>query len=310
MNMIQSRQNLLAFAFAAILLVPLAAPRGAEPEMQNLRSGSRHPDVVCTLGGEVGAAAEASINRFRSAPFDSLPWIRADLTGEKASEFDEAGWGHILFRPFKNYSGDISGRFIEIMAMNSRGDLQCASRVQGPAGGGAEASASGRLFCRVRTGSTGRRPLIIKDIYRGTMMPALWGNARLLCGLVEASRAFPDDRPCWRRRAGSVTSMSAIPRFADPARMSEYTGGGTYAAGYVTCYFPAMEGLVKLHALTGERKYLETAITMAAFYKHLTGCRSTMPTACFVTRFRYSCFSKQPGMRRAWNASRNAGMNS
>ena len=42
--------------------------------------------------------------------------------GEKASEFDDAGWGHILFRPFKNYSGDISGRFIEIMAMNARGD--------------------------------------------------------------------------------------------------------------------------------------------------------------------------------------------
>jgi len=35
----------------------------------------------------------------------------------------------------------------------------------------------------------------------------------------------------------------------------------------VTCYFPAMEGLVKLHTLTGERKYLEAAVTMAAFYK-------------------------------------------
>ncbi len=75
------------------------------------------PRVV--LGGEVGNASAACSARLRFAPFDSLPWMRADLSGEKASDFDEAGWGHVLFRPFKNYSGDISGRFIEIMAMDS-----------------------------------------------------------------------------------------------------------------------------------------------------------------------------------------------
>jgi hypothetical protein len=40
-----------------------------------------------------------------------------------------------------------------------------------------------------------------------------------------------------------------------------------YAAGYVTCWFPAMEGLVKLSTLTGEKKYLDAAISMAAFYQ-------------------------------------------
>jgi len=110
-----------------------------------------------------------------------------------------------------------------------------------------------------------QKPIDHKDIYKSTMMPALWGNARLLCGLVEASRAFPDDAPllATARRLGDFY-VGLIPRFADPARMSEYTGGDTYAAGYVTCYFPAMEGLVKLHTLTGERKYLKAAVTMAA----------------------------------------------
>ena len=222
---------------------------------------------LVTLGGEVGAADKASINRFRSVPYDSLPWIRADLTGEKASEFDEAGWDHILFRPFKNYSGDISGRFIEIMAMNARGDynvhpafkalLAELPKHQRPGG---YFAASGLIDWQ--------KPIDHKDIYVSTMMPALWGNARLLCGLVEASRAFPDDAPllATARRLGDFY-VGLIPRFADPARMSEYTGGDTYAAGYVTCYFPAMEGLVKLHTLTGERKYLEAAVTMAAFYK-------------------------------------------
>lgn len=222
---------------------------------------------LITLGGEVGAADKASINRFRSVPYDSLPWIRADLTGEKASEFDDAGWDHILFRPFKNFSGDISGRFIEIMAMNARGDynvhpafkelLADAQKQQRPGG---YFAASGHIDWQ--------QPVDYKDIYTSTMMPALWGNARLLCGLVEASRSFPDDAPllATARRLGDFY-VGMIPRFTDPARMSEYTGGDTYAAGYVTCYFPAMEGLVKLHALTGERKYLETAVTMAAFYK-------------------------------------------
>jgi hypothetical protein len=81
---------------------------------------AERPRVV--LGGEVGAAATTCAARFHFAPFDSLPWLRADLAGETASEFDDAGWGNVLFRPFKNYSGDISGRFIEIMAMDSHGD--------------------------------------------------------------------------------------------------------------------------------------------------------------------------------------------
>lgn len=222
---------------------------------------------LVTLGGEVGAADKASLNRFSSAPFDSLAWIRADLTGEMASESDDAGWDHILFRPFKNYSGDISGRFIEIMAMNARGDynvhpafkqlLADAQRQQRPGG---YFAASGQIDWQ--------KPIDYKDIYTSTMMPALWGNARLLCGQVEASRSFPKDASllATARRLGDFY-VGLIPRFSDPARISEYAGGDTDPAGYVTCYFPAMEGLVKLHALTGERKYLETAVTMAAFYK-------------------------------------------
>jgi len=231
-----------------------------------LLAGAAEMQLV-TLGGEVGAADKASINRFRSVPYDSLPWIRADLTGEKASEYDEAGWGHILFRPFKNYSGDISGRFVEIMAMNARGDYnvhpalkELLAEVPKHQRPGGYFAASGRIDWQ--------KPIDHKDIYKSTLMPALWGNARMLCGLIEASKAFPDDAPLLAaaRRLGDFY-VGLIPRFTDPARMSEYTAGDTYAAGYVTCYFPAMEGLAKLHTLTGDRKYLEAAVTMAAFYK-------------------------------------------
>ena len=93
------------------------------------RAGAaKEPRVV--LGGEVGRAADACAARLRVAPFDSLPWLRADLTGEKVTEFD-AQWGHILNRPFKDYSGDISGRFIEIMARDSRGDIAVHPALKG-----------------------------------------------------------------------------------------------------------------------------------------------------------------------------------
>jgi hypothetical protein len=101
-----------------------------------------------------------------------------------------------------------------------------------------------------------QKPIDTKDIYTSKMMPALWGNARLLCGLVEASRADPTDASLvvTARKLGDFY-VNMLPR------------SDSYAAGYVTCYFPAMEGLVKLFMLTGERKYLDTAIAMAAFYK-------------------------------------------
>jgi hypothetical protein len=220
-----------------------------------------------TLGGEVGVADKDSFTRFQSAPYDSLAWIRADLTGEKASDSDDAGWGHILFRPFKNFSGDISGRFIEIMALNAqcgnpvhpgyRTLLKALPTYQRPGG---YFAASGELDWQ--------KPIDTKDIYTSKMMPALWGNARLLCGLVEASRADPTDVSILdtARKLGDFY-INMLPRFADQARLDEYKRSDSYAAGYVTCYFPAMEGLVKLFMLTGERKYLDAAATMAAFYK-------------------------------------------
>ena len=81
--------------------------------------------------------------------------------------------------------------FIEIMAMNSRGsyDIHPALRellaeVPKQQRPGGYFAASGIIDWQ--------QPIDFKGKGGGTMMPALWGNARLLCGLVEASRAFND----------------------------------------------------------------------------------------------------------------------
>ena len=222
-----------------------------------------------TLHGEVGAAADANMARFNAVPFDSVSWLRADLTGEKVSEFDNNN-ASAMFRPFKNYSGDISGRFIEIMALNVQSGgtvnpvfrelLKQVPKLQRASG----------YFCS--SGDIDWQQPIDRNAKGASskMMPALWGNARMLCGLIEVSHAFPDNQAVLAaaRKLGDFY-VGIVPRFTDSACMAEYTNGTSYASGYVTCWFPAMEGLVKLSALTGDKKYLNAAITMAAFYQSL-----------------------------------------
>jgi len=222
--------------------------------------------IQVTLGGDIGAADDASFKRFSAAPYDSLPWLRADQTGERVSKFD-GRWGHIMNRPFKNYSGDISGRFIEIMALNSSGsrDVHPALKplladLPKHQRSGGYFSASGKIDWQ--------KPIDLKGNDWGKITPALWGNARMLCALVEASRAYDDEALLAAAKQLGDFYVGILPRFADPARKAEYARGESYAAGYVTCYFPGMEGLVKLHSLTGDKKYLDAAEKMAAFYTH------------------------------------------
>ena len=220
-----------------------------------------------TLHGEVGAAADANMARFNAAPFDSVSWLRADLTGEKVSEFDNNN-ASAMFRPFKNYSGDISGRFIEIMALNAQSGGTANLVFRELLTQVLKLQRAGGYFCS--SGDIDWQQPIDRNAKGASskMMPALWGNARMLCGFIEASHAFPDNQAVLTaaKKIGDFY-VGIVRRFTDPSRMAEYTGGTTYASGYVTCWFPAMEGLVKLSALTGDKKCLNAAIMMAAFYR-------------------------------------------
>ena len=71
---------------------------------------------IVSLRGAVGSAAREIAARLRQEPFSSLAWLRADVTGETVSEYDDVE-DHAWYRPFKNFSGDISGRFLEAMAL-------------------------------------------------------------------------------------------------------------------------------------------------------------------------------------------------
>ena len=256
----------LTLALAALLVTPLTNHAAAEP----LAAPKSPTQFQISLGGEVGVAAQANLARFRSAPFDSVAWLRADLTGEKAAEFDKISEGGMPYRPFKEYSGDISGRFIEIMALNALGSHDVYPAFRELLKEVPKNQRAGGYFCA--SGEIDWQQPIDRNSNgdSSVMMPALWGNARMLCGLIEACHAFPENKEilATARKLGD-SYIGIVPRFTDPARMTEYISGTSYSSGYVTCWFPAMEGLVKLSNLTGDKKYLDAAMTIAKFYKSI-----------------------------------------
>ena len=202
------------------------------------------------LGGPFGEACVRGTTRLGQPPYDSPSYLRSDFSFETN-------------RIFVNYSGDISGRFIQI------------SSLVAPPGQTLPPTLSAVLqdFAKYQKadGHFGRdvdwsRPLEPENS-NATLLPIFWGNGRLLVGLIEAYRAFGrEDCLAAAKRMGDFYIATAG-RFLDPAREPEYRMTGTYAAGYVTDYFPGIEGLALLYQTTRDERYLRQAERMAAFFK-------------------------------------------
>lgn len=217
---------------------------------------------MVTLGGEAGAAEKEITDRLGTYPFTSLAWLRADLTGEQVTEFDDTP-GSEHRRRFKEFSGDISGRYIEIMAMDAQKSTEKATMLNELLAEAIKNQREGGYFCS--SGEVDWTNAMDKELGPKVFYPALWGNGRMLCGLVEAYRASEDAEVLKAVNKLGDFYVNTLPIFTDPSRITEYVNPGSYYSNYVICYFPAMEGLVKLYSITGEKKYLETAETMASF---------------------------------------------
>ncbi len=202
------------------------------------------------LGGQLGEAYRQSVTRLSLDPYRSVVYLRSDLSFE-------------MQRPFTNYSGDISGRFLEIASLTSL---------------------PGKM-------TPGTLPLLLRDIARfqkadghfgrdvdwnmplepespnAVILPVFWGHSRLLVGLLEAYRATGQAELLGCAKRIGDFYIATGDRFLDPQREEEYRGTGTYAAGYVTDYFPGLEGLVRLFNVTRENQYLQQAERMAAFFQ-------------------------------------------
>ena len=204
--------------------------------------------------GAFGRAYQKAIHRLSEDPINNVDFILADVN------FNQE-------RRFTNYSGDISGRFIEVASLSSTKDNPQPSALM--------PVIEKIVSYQNEDGHYGRpvdwsQPVDIAGANdQSLVMPILWGNGRLMLGLIAAYERFGVEAALdSAKKMGDFYVNIVCPRFCDPARMAEYTPEAAgYAAAYVTCVFHGIEGLVRLWRFTGQKKYLDTAIEMADFHE-------------------------------------------
>lgn len=201
------------------------------------------------LEGRIGKVAKRGMERLHAPEFNEK-FLIADL------DFNQERW-------FTNYSGDISGRFLECMTLAGGGDASYHPALPYMLAHIPENQREEGYFGIYV--DFGKAIDYEQEIPR--MMPILWGNARMLPALVLAWQTFGDERMLEGARKLGDFYIRSSKELISPERVEEYRATGTYAPGYATCYFPAVEGLVRLWEATGEEKYLEQAGKMADFRK-------------------------------------------
>ncbi len=240
----------LAPAIVAIVMATTTAARAGDA-VQPSAAGWLLPDArAVELRGPLGDAYRKGVERLSLDPYRSAAFLRSDVSFE-------------MKRVFTNYSGDISGRFIEIASLTSpRGRMTPETLGQVLQDIPKYQKADGHFGCDVDWSGP-----LEPESPNAVKLPIFWGNSRLLVGLLEAHRAFV--RPELLRSARRIGDfyVATADRFLDPAREAEYRATGTYAAGYPTDYFPGIEGLARLYQATRDDRYLRQAERMAEFFK-------------------------------------------
>ena len=172
-------------------------------------------------------------------------------------------------RRFDNYSGDISGRYIE--ALSGTSDPKLRAFIDG--------IVTEALKYQHPDGRFGNPDLVFKEKEIGSRhMPLFWGNGRLLTGLLE-----------YYKHSRNVQVLQAARKLGDfflssyeevtPEVSSRLVGRG---ADGIICFTQYVEPLVILSVTTGDPKYAQAA---AKVYLTLPG-RTTLHTHGYLTTMR------------------------
>jgi DUF1680 family protein len=154
-------------------------------------------------------------------------------------------------RRFTEFSGDVSGRYL--------GALAAVTELTGQPFPELERIAAQIPPLQKADGHFGD-PFSTNAVTCGDMA-LLWGNGRMLIGLLEYHRIKPDARilECARKLGDCFVALG--PRMNDAKVRAEYSGEQV-AVGYI-CWTQIIEGLVELSRVTQDEKYLRLAEQIA-----------------------------------------------
>jgi DUF1680 family protein len=140
-------------------------------------------------------------------------------------------------RRFTNFSGDLSGRYIEALSIAAAAGMKSAALDRTVAGVMSFQKADGHFGALLN-------PREVDD----DTMALLWGQGRLLVGLVEYYKLTrnPATLDAARRLGGFLAEQE--PRFEAPPVRAKYNGE-KFAVGYI-CWTSNLEGVVNLYEET------------------------------------------------------------
>jgi hypothetical protein len=152
-------------------------------------------------------------------------------------------------RRFSEFSGDISGRYIGAMAMLPPDDPKAAENL--------DRIVNKTLGYQRADGRFGNDKLSFAAADVGPdQMALLWGNGRLLVGLLEYNSVRPSDRVLDASRGLGDFLLKVFDDCAKPEVMERLRGKA--ANGFI-CFTQLNEGLELLARATGEAKYRDVA---------------------------------------------------
>lgn len=192
------------------------------------------------LAGEFDRRFDLTLERVRSGgpPVYDAPFLLADLIPRDV-------------RRFTDFSGDLSGRYI--------GALAAASRLR-PVSAAALRKLVREALAHQRSDGHFGEPFSRFGVGDGDMA-RMWGNGRLLIGLLEHHAAAHDDEALRAARGIGDFLLANAEKFNGEEVYRRYSVG-RMAHGYI-CWTQNIEGLVALGRASGDSRYIEAAAAVA-----------------------------------------------
>jgi len=153
-------------------------------------------------------------------------------------------------RRFSEFSGDLSGRYIEAMSIAAKDkDLEFLHKI-----------VAKTLTYQKSDGRFGNPELNFRqNEITGEHMALLWGNGRMLVGLLEYYNRFQDSNVLNAAIKLGDFYLTVYDACATPETIQKLEGFGAQG---IICFTQYIEGMVRLAEITGRKNYLDVCMNV------------------------------------------------